>query len=46
VGMMGHEDISLTANIYQDADRTALKNGLLMLDGGKPGGNEKLKSAK
>lgn len=44
--LMGHEDISLTANIYQDADRTALKNGLLMLDGGNPGGNEKLKSAK
>jgi integrase len=30
--LMGHEDISITANIYQDADKTALKNGLMMLD--------------
>jgi integrase len=36
--LMGHEDISVTANIYQDADKTALRNGLLMLDGGKSGG--------
>jgi integrase len=43
--LMGHEDISLTANIYQDADKTALRNGLLVLDGGKPGGNPKSETA-
>ena len=42
--LMGHEDISLTANIYQDADKTALRSGLLMLDGGNSGGNENLKT--
>lgn len=35
--LMGHEDISTTANIYQDADTTALRNGLLILDGVKLG---------
>lgn len=30
--LMGHEDISTTANIYQDADRVALKNGLMLLE--------------
>ena len=31
--LMGHEDISTTANIYQDADREALRTGLRRLDG-------------
>ena len=31
--LMGHEDIATTANIYQDADRTALRAGLQLLDG-------------
>lgn len=31
--LMGHEDISTTANIYQDADSTALRDGLQRLDG-------------
>ena len=43
--LMGHEDISLTANIYQDADKTALRNGLIIMDGGNPGGNQKSKEA-
>lgn len=43
--LMGHEDISLTANIYQDADKTALRNGLIVLDGGKAGGTEKIETA-
>lgn len=43
--LMGHEDISITANIYQDADKTALRNGLMVLDGGKPGGKAKSETA-
>ena len=34
--LMGHEDISITANIYQDADRKALADGLRLLDGSAP----------
>lgn len=33
--LMGHEDITTTANIYQDADRTALRNGLMLLERAK-----------
>jgi hypothetical protein len=42
---MGHEDISVTANIYQDADKAVLRSGMLMLDGGKGGGNLEVQSA-
>lgn len=43
--LMGHEDIAVTANIYQGADRATLKNGLMLLDraeetdGAKSGAN-------
>lgn len=43
--LMGHEDISVTANIYQDADKAVLRSGMLMLDGGKGGGNLEVQSA-
>lgn len=31
--MLGHEDISTTANIYEHTDMVALKNGMALLDG-------------
>lgn len=44
--LIGHEDISTTANIYQHRDTATLKAGMSLLDGsgGKGGGSEKLKS--
>lgn len=42
--LMGHEDISITANIYQGADRETLKNGLALLDGTKNQDNLKIKT--
>lgn len=45
--LMGHADISTTANIYQHRDDTTLRAGIALLDnaGGKTGGNEKSKEA-
>lgn len=42
--LLGHADISTTANIYQHRDSTALKAGMALLDGsgGKDGGNTKV----
>lgn len=41
--LMGHSDISVTANIYTHKDNTILHHGIALLDGsgGKHGGNEK-----
>lgn len=41
--LLGHEDISTTANIYQHRDSTTLHSGMALLDGsgGKGGGNAK-----
>lgn len=41
--MLGHEDISTTANIYEHSDMEALRRGMALLDGTgvKPGGNAK-----
>lgn len=44
--LMGHEDISVTANIYQGADRETLKNGLTLLDGTKETASKKKTGAK
>ena len=43
---LGHEDISMTANVYADRDMSALHRGMAKLDGtesngGKNGGNQK-----
>ena len=40
--LMGHADISTTANIYQHRDDTTLRAGMALLDGsgGKDGGKE------
>lgn len=42
--LLGHADISTTANIYQHRDSTTLKAGMALLDGsgGKDGGNTKV----
>ena len=42
--LLGHADISTTANIYQHRDSTALKAGMALLDGsgGKDGGNKQV----
>ena len=42
--LMGHEDITTTANIYQHNDAATMRAGLLLLEGGgggKAGGNQK-----
>jgi integrase len=39
--LMGHEDIATTANIYQDADTVALRNGLMLLESGRRPGDVK-----
>lgn len=41
--LLGHADISTTANIYQHKDGATLHSGMALLDGsgGKAGGNEK-----
>lgn len=42
--LLGHADISTTANIYQHRDGTTLHNGMALLDGsgGKDGGNKQV----
>ena len=45
--LMGHEDITTTANIYQHNDAATMRAGLLLLEGGsggKTGGNRNLKA--
>lgn len=45
--LMGHSDISVTANIYTHKDSTTLHAGIALLDGtgGKAGGKKKKKTA-